>query len=113
LAAIFTAALLSLAGIPLTAGFVGKFYILAAGIGSALWALAIILVINSAIGLYYYLRIVVIMGLQPLPAEERPSVTPAVPLAGGLALAAMLLALVWLGVYPTPLIRVIETMVDW
>jgi NADH-quinone oxidoreductase subunit N len=42
LASIFTAALLSLAGIPLTAGFVGKFYVLAAGIGSALWLLVIV-----------------------------------------------------------------------
>ena len=44
--------LLSLAGIPLTAGFVGKFYVLAAGVGSSLWLLVLILVANSAIGLY-------------------------------------------------------------
>ena len=66
-AGILTAALLSLAGIPLTAGFVGKFYILTAGVGSALWFLVIILVIGSSIGLYYYLRIIVTMYL---PVEE-------------------------------------------
>ncbi len=59
LAGIFTAMLFSLAGIPLTAGFVGKFYVVAAGVGSALWLVVIALVINSVIGLYYYLRIVV------------------------------------------------------
>jgi NADH-quinone oxidoreductase subunit N len=111
LAAVMTAALLSLAGIPLTAGFVGKFYVLAAGIGSALWALVIILVINSAIGLYYYLRIIVAMGLPALPAGERPGLVPAVSVAGGLALAMTLAALAWLGVYPAPLIRVIEATV--
>jgi NADH-quinone oxidoreductase subunit N len=53
--------LFSLAGIPLTAGFVGKFYLLAAGVSVQLWALVAILVVNSAIGLYYYLRIIVVM----------------------------------------------------
>jgi NADH-quinone oxidoreductase subunit N len=61
LATVFTAMLLSLAGIPLTAGFVGKFYIVAAGVDAHLWALLIILVINSVIGLFYYLRIVTAM----------------------------------------------------
>ena len=61
LAAVFTAMLLSLAGIPVTAGFIGKFYIVAAGASSAMWALIIILVITSAIGLFYYLRIIVVM----------------------------------------------------
>jgi len=59
IAAFFTAILLSLAGIPLTAGFIGKFYLLAAGVSTSLWLLVFILVANSAIGLFYYLRIVV------------------------------------------------------
>jgi NADH-quinone oxidoreductase subunit N len=105
LAAILTASLLSLAGIPLTAGFVGKFFILAAGVGSALWALVIVLVVSSAIGLYYYLRIVVAMYLQPLPGQAAPL---AWPLAGSLVLAALTLLLVWLGVYPAPLINMIQ-----
>jgi len=50
LTALFTGTLLSLAGIPLTAGFVGKFYVLGAGLDARLWPLVLILVVNSAIG---------------------------------------------------------------
>src|SRR3546814_7313992 len=56
LALVFTAMLISLAGIPLTAGFIGKFYVAAAGIHAGLWLLVILLVVNSVIGLFYYLR---------------------------------------------------------
>ena len=70
LAGIFTVMLLSLAGIPLTAGFVGKFYVMTAGIGSALWLLVITLIATSVIGLFYYLRIVVTMFRTPQTAEE-------------------------------------------
>jgi NADH-quinone oxidoreductase subunit N len=111
LAGIFTAALFSLAGIPLTAGFVGKFYLLAAGVGSSLWLLVISLVISSVIGLYYYLRIIVAMYLQPLPPDQRVTAAPILPLAGGLALATVILLLVWLGVYPSPVINVIEMVI--
>ncbi|PWG74766.1 NADH-quinone oxidoreductase subunit N, partial [Enterococcus hirae] len=51
LATLLTTALLSLAGIPLTAGFVGKFYVAAAGVEEELWTLVIVLVAGSAIGL--------------------------------------------------------------
>lgn len=128
LAGVFAATLLSLAGIPLTAGFVGKFYILAAGIGSAQWALAIILAVNSAIGLYYYLRVTVAMymrlagegmaegeGLAHAPAEAlQPAAgSLAVPLslAGSGVLAVLTLLLVWLGVYPAPLLALIRSAV--
>jgi len=111
LAAVFTAMLLSLAGIPLTGGFVGKFYIVTAGVGAALWPLVIILVAGSAISLYYYLRIVVTMSLQPVPAEERQPAAPALPLSGSLSLAALALLLLWLGLYPAPLIEMIQTTV--
>src|SRR6185369_14212496 len=53
LATVFTVMLLSLAGIPITAGFIGKFYILAAGASSAMWALVVMLVVTSAVGLFY------------------------------------------------------------
>ncbi|HEX5422893.1 MAG TPA: NADH-quinone oxidoreductase subunit N, partial [Candidatus Acidoferrales bacterium] len=65
LALIFTAMLLSLAGIPLTAGFIGKFYILAAGTSSNIWTLVLVLIATSVIGLYYYLRIVVALYATP------------------------------------------------
>jgi NADH-quinone oxidoreductase subunit N len=112
LAAIMTGCVLSLAGIPLTAGFVGKYFVLSAGADAALWALVIVLVTGSAIGLYYYLRIVVAMFMQPEPAQAERTTLPGASLAGSLVLAAQLLLLVWLGVYPTPLLDTIQTTVS-
>lgn len=54
-------ALLSLAGIPLTIGFMGKFYILSAAVNGSYWISAIVLAISSVVGLFYYLRIITIM----------------------------------------------------
>jgi len=58
LALLLTISMLSLAGIPLTVGFIGKFYLFTAGIGAELWVLLAALVIGSGIGIYYYLRVV-------------------------------------------------------
>jgi NADH-quinone oxidoreductase subunit N len=111
-ACVFTGMLLSLAGIPLTAGFVGKFFVVSAGAGAALWALVLILVVNSGIGLFYYLRIVVALFMQSptdASAGREPSRLPGV---AGLTLSALTVALVWLGVYPAPLIRLIRLAVS-
>ena len=110
LAGVFTAMLLSLAGIPLTAGFVGKFYLVAAGAQSALWALVIILVVSSAIGLFYYLRIIVAMYSQA-PEETAPAAPRALAPSETLVLAVAASLAVWLGVYPSSLLRVIEALV--
>jgi NADH-quinone oxidoreductase subunit N len=111
LAGVFTAMLLSLAGIPLTAGFTGKFYILVAGVGSAVWLLAIILVLSSTIGLYYYLRVVVEM-FRPQEQEAPVHVgLPSLPWASGVVLVVLALLLVGLGVYPSPLVNVIRILV--
>jgi NADH-quinone oxidoreductase subunit N len=111
LAGVLTAALLSLASMPLTAGFVGKVYILITSVRSTLWLLSISLVVSSVIGLYYYLRVIVAMYRQPSLDEEKGLATPKLSLEGGLVLAALTLVLVGLGVYPPPLIRLIETVV--
>jgi NADH-quinone oxidoreductase subunit N len=58
-AGVLTAMLFSLAGIPLTAGFLGKFYVIAAGASAASWGLVFVLIVSSVIGLFYYLRVVV------------------------------------------------------
>ena len=102
-----------MAGIPLTAGFVGKFFVIAAGIDSALWTLVVILVINSAIGLYYYLRVIIALYSHPKEGESGaiPAAKPAFSLAGSVVLAALTLVLIWLGVYPAPLLHVIQVMV--
>ena len=97
LAATFTFFLMSLIGIPITGGFFAKFYVLSAALKSNLVGLAIILVLNSAVGAYYYLRIIVMMYMRE-PRGEVP-VAP-VPAAAGLAIAVCVLLTLYLGVLP-------------
>lgn len=108
LAAILTVALLSLAGIPLTAGFIGKFYLLGAGVDKHLWVLLAAVVLGSAIGLYYYLRAMVQLYLRP--RWVAPFSAPlhwARGLGGGMLILLMLTMLA-LGVYPTPFISLVR-----
>jgi NADH-quinone oxidoreductase subunit N len=111
IAGAFTAFILSLAGIPLTAGFIGKFYLLSAGVRSSLWFLVLMLVINSAIGLFYYLRIVQAMFQTPdsESGDNTALISPPAP-AGSLMLAVLLSSLICLGIYPGPLIEIIRQL---
>lgn len=108
LSGIFSACLFSLAGIPLTAGFVGKFYILAAGVRSGIWVPVAVLVASSAIGLFYYLRIIVAMYSRAPEVTGEIDLIPALSAAEGVVLAGLTLLLVWLGVYPVPFMRLIQ-----
>jgi NADH-quinone oxidoreductase subunit N len=95
--------LLSLAGIPLTAGFLGKFYVIAAGASRSRWVLLLTLVVSSTIGLFYYLRILVAMYAPPGDSgQEREPRTLPLPLPATLALTALTGLVFLLGVYPTP-----------
>ncbi len=106
----FSAALLSLAGMPLTAGFVGKFYVLAAAAHARIWFPVVVLVVTSTLGLFYYLRVIVaVYAREPAAAPSPPS--PALPIAGAVALAGLAVLLIGLGVYPTPLLRLIRDAV--
>jgi NADH-quinone oxidoreductase subunit N len=107
LAAAFTLMLLSLAGIPLTAGFIGKFYIFTAGIEGELWGLLALLIVGSGLGLYYYLRIIVVMAMG-MNDEEKEAVRPSGKPISCATLAAVALLVVWLGIYPRPLIAFIQ-----
>ena len=98
-------ALLSLAGIPATIGFLSKFYVLAAGAEAAAWPLVLILVITSVAGLYYYLRIVV--ALYSGPPEH--AFMPTVSRSSALVTIALSLLLIWFGIYPTPLLNLVRT----
>jgi NADH-quinone oxidoreductase subunit N len=111
-AAIFTTMLLSLAGIPLTAGFVGKFYIIAAGVSTEKWVLVVILALNSAIGLYYYIKLIAAMFEQQTD-EERKSIEELHPyfyIVSGVTMAVLTVALLWIGIYPNSMVALIKTV---
>lgn len=97
--AVFALTLLSLAGIPLTSGFMAKFYIFFAGLKSDLFALVISLVINSVIGLYYYLRII-----NTLFSTGGEETLPRVSFSGNFILGLIALIILWLGIFPGGLI---------
>lgn len=100
LAALTIFFMLSLAGIPPTAGFIGKFFVFGAAIGNGLWWLAAIGVINSVISVVYYFRILRPMFFDPAP-EGTGAVTYSGWLNAGLVIAAVMTLLIML--FPTPL----------
>jgi NADH-quinone oxidoreductase subunit N len=103
-AAAFTVMLLSLAGIPLTAGFLGKFYVIAAGASQSRWILLFTLVVSRTIGLFYYLRILATMYAQPGDTTAKAgSSRAALPLSATVALVLLTGLVFFLGVYPQPL----------
>jgi len=97
LAGVLTVFLLSLIGIPITGGFFAKFYVFSAALRSSLIWLTIIGVVNSAIGAYHYLRIIVMMYMREPQTEAE---VPAVPFGLALALSMSLVATIYLGVLP-------------
>jgi len=96
--------MLSLGGIPPTAGFMGKFWLFGAAIDAGYVWLAVIGVLNSAISLYYYIRIVVFMYVKKDTAGSEPTTSPAL----AVALAVAVIATIVLGVYPRLLFDLAE-----
>ena len=100
-AATLMVAMLSFAGIPLTAGFMGKFYLITLGLDAGLWLLLSGLIIGSAIGIYYYLRLIFAMssplGDLPVPAKQRLSWRDALAFI-------LLLSVLYMGSWPQPFI---------
>jgi len=107
LTAVLTTMLLSLAGIPMTAGFIGKFYVIAAAVVGGQWWLLGFLVVGSAIAVYYYLRVIVTMYLQETSIVPHDAPTHWAQYAGGIMLLITAVLVVFLGVYPTPMINFI------
>ncbi len=93
--------MLSLAGVPPTAGFFAKLYLFRAAIGAGFQILALVGVLTSALGAYYYLRVVLYMYMRPPEVEGEGLSAPSL----GVALTAAVLLVLVLGVAAEPLVR--------
>lgn len=108
LTAVLTVMMLSLAGIPLTAGFIGKFYVIAAGVQGQLWWLLGTLVLGSAIGVFYYLRVMVTLFLVQPNLRRHDADMHWAQHAGGIMLLFVAVLAFFLGVYPQPLLELVQ-----
>jgi NADH-quinone oxidoreductase subunit N len=106
-AAMLSIYLLSLLGLPVTAGFFGKFYIFKAAVNSHLLWLAVLMAINSIIGAYYYLRVIVVMYMREPSAEVAGHGPVRFPLTVNLVLAITAIGTILFGVMPNPVINFI------
>jgi NADH-quinone oxidoreductase subunit N len=101
LAALLFIFLISLAGIPPTGGFIGKFFVFGAAVQSQLWVLVAVAAVNTVIAAFYYLNVVRYMFFMPVE-EDTGVIKVALPLGGALTVTAVLTLL--LGLVPDPLI---------
>ncbi|MGA8273977.1 MAG: proton-conducting transporter membrane subunit, partial [Candidatus Sulfotelmatobacter sp.] len=102
LAATLTIFLLSLIGIPMTGGFFAKFYVFSAAVKTNLIWLTIVGVVNSGVGAYYYLRIIVVMYMREVRKEVPIAPVPFALRAGLVCCVAVTL---YLGIFPDRLLR--------
>ena len=96
----FSFFLLSLAGIPPTAGFFGKLYIVRASLGAGLYVLTVLLVLNSVIAAYYYIKVMVFMYMR----QPEPGAPVALPMRSGYVMVALIVcaaAVLLLGLWPS------------
>ncbi len=115
-AALLSLALFSLVGLPLTGGFMGKFFLVGAGAEARLWTLLLVLAVSSAISIYYYLRVVVAMysSIEDTPQTRELSepfaATPPYGNTVGAVQALLALGLLVLGLYPQPVLAMIQSV---
>ncbi len=100
-AAVLALAALSLAGIPPTAGFWAKYQVFAAALSAGQTTAAVVGILGSVVGLYYYLRILVALYFEPAPEEAR---IPAAGFAGALTLGLSGAAILLFGIFPSLLV---------
>ncbi len=99
ISACVTVFMLSLAGIPPTAGFWGKVYVFEAAVRDGHTVLAVIALLNSAVAMFYYLRVVVLMYMREPEDEAYTGLDPQV----GAAMVVLAVALLWIGLFPGPM----------
>jgi NADH-quinone oxidoreductase subunit N len=113
MAIILTIAFLSLAGIPLTAGFIGKFYVLATGVQQGAWVPVIVLALTSVIGLYYYLRVIATLFAESGRGEKTArTLHPFFYTSTYVTLIVLVICLFWLGVFPGAMLNGIRTFLQ-
>jgi len=100
IAAALSVFLLSLLGLPVTAGFFGKFYIFTAAVHSKLIWLAILMAVNSIIGAYYYLRLIVVMYMHE-PKSEAAAAPVRFPVTASIVLWITVAGTIYLGLAPS------------
>ncbi|MBN1571369.1 MAG: NADH-quinone oxidoreductase subunit N [Acidobacteria bacterium] len=101
-AAALSLALISLAGIPLTGGFMGKFYLFSAAIEKGYVGLAVIGVLNSVVSVFYYFRLMIFMYMKEPDAETPEPEAISWPVQAIVVLETI--AVLFLGVYPAPIL---------
>ncbi len=98
LAILLTVFLISLAGFPPTAGFMGKFVLFKSAVIDGHYAIVVIAVMNSLVSVYYYLRVVVKMFMSD--PEAKPVLVPTLPAFLVIALLVAVIAVFAIGIYP-------------
>ncbi|WP_272687263.1 NADH-quinone oxidoreductase subunit NuoN [Providencia sp. PROV149] len=105
LATVLTVMMLSLAGVPITLGFIGKFYVIISAVKAELWWLTGAVVVGSAIGLFYYLRFMA--SLYSRDAEHADRYTgPEKATFGTVVAVICAIIVILMGVWPQPLINI-------
>ena len=96
--------MVSLAGVPFTAGFLGKFFIFYAAVLQRQLALVIVGVLTVGCGFYYYLKVIRAMYWQPVDKIDK------IPVSGlsRLAISALIIGTIWLGIYPQPILDALK-----
>jgi len=107
---VLTLLFLSLAGIPLTVGFIGKFYLTLAAVNGQLWWLLATLIIGSIAGLFYYLRIILMM--MEKSKEDAETLAISLPIAGHFVLGVVTLLVIGLGILPGRLASFIQGLIS-
>src|SRR6185436_7874955 len=101
--------MLSLLGMPLTAGFMGKILVFGAAIEQGYYALVVIAVLNTAVSAYYYLRLIIVMFFGERTMAWK---APSVPASVAVALVITVLGVLYLGIFPGRIINALQTRIE-